>query len=104
MSDEPKASASIAAHSIAACTDSPSWLTLPACSASRAASSGWRGATIAQPSMKICAPICSATVDPLVSIEPEAGAATPRLRFSQAVCSVELPLPPHHRIERSSTM
>ena len=39
MSDETNASASIAAHSIAACTASPSWLTLPACSASRAASS-----------------------------------------------------------------
>ena len=73
MSDEPKASASIAAHSIAAWTASPSWLTLPACSASRAASSGWPGATIAQPSMKICAPICSATVVPLVAIEPRRG-------------------------------
>src|SRR5882724_11126632 len=30
ISDEPNASASIAAHSIAACTASPSWLTLPA--------------------------------------------------------------------------
>ena len=49
--------------------------------------------------MKICAPICSATVVPLVAMEPEAGAAMPFLRLSQAVCSVELPLPPHHRID-----
>ena len=54
--------------------------------------------------MKICAPICSATVLPLVAIEPLAGASTPRLKLSQAVCSVELPLPPHQRIERFSTM
>ena len=48
--------------------------------------------------MKICAPICSATVSPLTAIEPLAGASIPRFRLSQAVCSVELPLPPHHRI------
>ena len=70
----------------------------------RAASSGWRGATIAQPSMKICAPICSATACAVGGDRARGGAATPFLRFSQAVCSVELPLPPHHRIERSSTM
>ena len=36
------------------------------------------------------------------TIEPEAGAEMPRLRLSQAVCSVELPLPPHQRMDRCS--
>ncbi len=54
--------------------------------------------------MKVCAPICSATVVPLVAMEPEAGAGMLFLRLSQAVCSVELPLPPHHRMARFSTM
>jgi len=77
---------------------------LAACSARRAASAGFPGATIAQPSMKICAPICSATVWPLTAIEPLAGASTPRRKLSQAVCSVDLPWPPHHRMARFSTM
>lgn len=50
------------------------------------------------------APICSATACPLVAIEPECEAGTPRLRFSHAVCSVDLPLPPHHGMERCSTI
>ena len=33
----------------------------------------------------------------------EAGAGMPFFRLSQAVCSVELPLPPHHRMVRCST-
>ena len=36
--------------------------------------------------------------------KPLAGASTPRRKLSQAVCSVDLPWPPHHRIARFSTM
>ena len=66
-----KASASIAAQSMAACTDFAvvADARLPAARVAPRAR-GWPGATIAQPSMKICAPICSATVLPLVAIEP----------------------------------
>ena len=80
MSRDTKASASIAAHNLAASTAAPSWLTRAACSARRAASAGSPAATIAQPSMKICAPICSATVRPLTSIEPLAGASIAALQ------------------------
>jgi len=50
-----KASASVAAQSFAESTAAPSRLTLAACSARRAASAGSPAATMAQPSMKICA-------------------------------------------------
>ena len=96
--------ASMAAITWAPWIAAPSWLTLAARPASAAASSGSPGATMAQPSMKICAPICSATTWPFVAIAPLAGAATPRLSRMNAVCSVELPMPPHHRIVRRSMM
>ena len=44
------------------------------------ARSGSPGATIAQPSMKIWAPICSASTLPFNSIEPLAGASNPLTR------------------------
>ena len=54
--------------------------------------------------MKIWAPICSASAIPFVAMAPLAGAGMPRLSRSHAVCSVELPLPPHHKVERCPTM
>ena len=78
--DSVNAAASIAASTWAPYTASPSWLTLPALPASAAASSGSPGATIAQPSMKIWAPICSATTLLLRAMEPLCGASTPCLR------------------------
>ena len=82
----------------------PSWLTEAAARASRAARSGAPGLASAQPSMKICAPICSAIALPFSAIEPLAGAACPWCKRSQAVCSVERLMPPHHRMVLSSMM
>ena len=50
--------------------------------------------------MKIWAPICSATTLPFSAMEPLAGASMPEDGRMYAVCSVELPNPPHHRIVR----
>ena len=80
MLDSVNAAASIAASTWAPYTASPSWLTLPALAASAAASSGSPGATMAQPSMKIWAPICSATTLVLRAMEPLRGASMPFLR------------------------
>ena len=77
-----KASASIAAQSMAAWTASPSWLTLAGRRASRRPAAGSPGATMAQPSMKICAPICSATVAAVGRDRAARGAGMPRLRLS----------------------
>ena len=52
----------------------------PGLAARSAASSGSPGQTMAQPSMKICAPICSATTSPLRAIEPLRGAGMPCFR------------------------
>ena len=49
--------------------------------------SGLLGATIAQPSMKICKPISSATCSSFNSIKPLRGAIMPLLRRKNAVCS-----------------
>ena len=103
-SRSPNAAASIAASMAALCNASPSWLTEPARVARLAACAGLPGDTIVQPSMKNCAPICSATTRPLRAIDPLSGAGTPRFRRRNAVCSVELPTPLHHRIVRPSMM
>mgnify|MGYP000550194181 CR=1 FL=1 len=57
----PEAMASSTASTTAPSTAAPSWLTRAACAASLAAWSASPGETMAQPSMKIWAPICSAT-------------------------------------------
>ena len=102
VSDSTNAAASIAARTCAPYTASPSWETLAARRARSAARSGSPGDTIAQPSMKICAPICSATTLPFMAMEPLSGAGTPDARRMNAVCSVELPRPPHQRMVRFS--
>ena len=79
-SSSTKAWASIAARTCAAWTAAPSWLTDAARRARSAAASGSPGWSIAQPSMKIWAPICSATTWPLRAIDPLAGAGMPRLQ------------------------
>ena len=60
------------------------------------------GATIAQPSMKICEPICSEITLPFVSRLPLFGARIPLFKRWYAVCSVELPTPPHQKMVRRS--
>ena len=102
MSSSTKACASIAARTWAPWTASPSWETLPARRAKSAARSGSPGHTMAQPSMKICAPICSATTLPFSAALPLRGASMPAFKRRYAVCSVELPRPPHHRMVRPS--
>ena len=70
---------------------SPSWETLAAMAAYRAASSGRPGHTRPQVSTKICPPICSATRAPLRAMEPDSGAGMPAFRLRYAVCSVLTP-------------
>ena len=77
MRGSTKASASMAAITAAAWRASPSWLTEPARRASDAAVAGSPGTTIPQPSMKIWAPICSATNVVLSSADPLRGAGMP---------------------------
>ena len=79
-SSSTKAWASIAARTCAAWTAAPSWLTCAARRARSAAASGSPGWTIAQPSMKIWAPICSATTWLLSAIEPLARGRDARLQ------------------------
>jgi len=81
---------------------SPSCATLAAIADISAARFGLPGFTQPQLSMKICPPICSATVVPLVAMAPESGAGIPAFRFLYAVCSVETPKPPHQYMPCSS--
>ena len=85
----------IVATTMAAWTAWPSWLTWADILASLAASSGLPGQTSPKASMKICAPIYPATVGPLSWMESDLGEGIRYRRRSQAVCSVELPSPPH---------
>ena len=98
-SRDTKASASIAAHSLAASTAAPSWLTRAAFSASAAASAGLPGATIAQPSMKICAPICSATACPLTRDRSAVGRRNAALQIEpgRVLGRVAVAAPPQDR-------
>ena len=65
---------------------------------------GSPGQVSAKPSTKICAPTCSATTVPLRAIEPLSGGRMPDFIRRYAVCSVELPSPPHQSTDFSSTM
>ncbi len=59
----------------------PFWLYLSAVTHISAARAGLPGFTQPQLSMKICPPICSATVVPLVAVDPERGAGMPARRL-----------------------
>ena len=97
-----KAWAMAAAQKRAPLSPSPSWATLAAIADISAARFGLPGFTQPQLSIKICPPICSATVVPFWAIEPDRGAGTPARRFRYAVCSVETPKPPHQYMPCSS--
>ena len=72
-----KAALTIAATTWAANTASPSCDTRAAFSAIETAKVGFPGVTMPIASMKIWAPICSATIFELSSIEPDLGALIP---------------------------
>lgn len=75
------AAAIAAAQNRAPFSPSPSWATLAAIADISAARCGLPGFTQPQLSMKICPPICSATVVPFWAIEPDCGAGIPARRL-----------------------